>query len=209
MHSTIKTLDSFFAWAPSLLALWAFTHAKTQQQPWKEVNPPLVDWLNSLTIENIPDWKNCLICCLLNSAAHMPQLCGRSPKHSIYEYKSQGLQLPRGTEGQYPGKATTKSYLWGRPRLNIITVKRVVGVRCSGKGFLGQRILSQQSSQKVTSFWMATIIVWKWPKNCGCTTSRNDLCARWCRFWKGRWVFRQINMRTACLWRSTHVDSRI
>ncbi len=156
MHSRFKTLDSFLLEHQVYWRSEPFHLCQTQQQPWKEVNPPLVDWLNSLTIENIQTLKELPDLLLTELSYFMPQLADAHQSTQFTNTNLKGLQLPRGTEDGIPGRKLQQIVSMGEAALEHHHGEEWLEW-CSGKGFLG-RILSQQSSQKVTSFeWQQSL----------------------------------------------------
>ncbi|CAH6780956.1 SAM-dependent methyltransferase [Vibrio chagasii] len=156
MHSRFKTLDSFLLEHQVYWRSEPFHLCQTQQQPWKEVNPPLVDWLNSLTIENIQTLKELPDLLLTELSYFMPQLADAHQSTQFTNTNLKGLQLPRGTEDGIPGRKLQQIVSMGEAALEHHHGEEWLEW-CSGKGFLG-RILSQQSNQKVTSFeWQQSL----------------------------------------------------
>ena len=156
MHSRFKILDSFLLEHQVYWRSEPFHLCQTQQQPWKEVNRPLVDWLNSLTIENIQTLKELPDLLLTELSYFMPQLADVHQSTQFPNTNLKGLQLPRGTEDGIPGRKLQQIVSMGEAALEHHHGEEWLEW-CSGKGFLG-RILSQQSSQKVTSFeWQQSL----------------------------------------------------
>ncbi|MFM2659332.1 methyltransferase [Vibrio chagasii] len=156
MHSRFKILDSFLLEHQVYWRSEPFHQCQTQQQPWQEVNPPLVDWLNSLTIENIQTLKELPDLLLTELSYFMPQLADAHQSTQFTNTNLKGLQLPRGTEDGIPGRKLQQIVSMGEAALEHHHGEEWLEW-CSGKGFLG-RILSQQSNQKVTSFeWQQSL----------------------------------------------------
>ncbi|CAH7090414.1 SAM-dependent methyltransferase [Vibrio chagasii] len=156
MHSRFKTLDSFLLEHQVYWRSEPFHLCQTQQQPWQEVNSPLVDWLNSLTIENIQTLKELPDLLLTELSYFMPQLADAHQSTQFTNTNLKGLQLPRGTEDGIPGRKLQQIVSMGEAALEHHHGEEWLEW-CSGKGFLG-RILSQQSNQKVTSFeWQQSL----------------------------------------------------
>jgi len=156
MHSRFKILDSFLLEHQVYWRSEPFHLSQTQQQPWQEVNPPLVDWLNVLTIENIQTLKEQPDLLITELGRFLPQLAQAHQSTQFTNTALKGLQLPRGTEDGIPGRKLQQIVSMGEAALEHHHGKEWLEW-CSGKGFLG-RILSQQSSQKVTSFeWQQSL----------------------------------------------------
>lgn len=156
MHSRFKILDSFLLEHQVYWRSEPFHLCQTQQQPWQEVNSPLVDWLNSLTTENIQTLKEQPELLITELGRFLPQLTQAHQSTQFTNTALKGLQLPRGTEDGIPGRKLQQIVSMGEAALEHHHGKEWLEW-CSGKGFLG-RILSQQSSQKVTCFeWQQSL----------------------------------------------------
>ncbi|MEC7942255.1 MAG: methyltransferase [Pseudomonadota bacterium] len=156
MHSRFKILDSFLLEHQVYWRSEPFHLCQTQQQPWQEVNAQLVDWLNSLTTENIQTLKEQPDLLITELGRFLPQLSQAHQSTQFTNTALKGLQLPRGTENGIPGRKLQQIVSMGEAALEHHHGEEWLEW-CSGKGFLG-RILSQQSSQKVTSFeWQQSL----------------------------------------------------
>lgn len=156
MHSRFKILDSFLLEHQVYWRSEPFHLCQTQQQPWQDVNSPLVDWLNSLTTENIQTLKEQPDLLITELGRFLPQLPQAHQSTQFTNTALKGLQLPRGTEDGIPGRKLQQIVSMGEASLEHHHGGEWLEW-CSGKGFLG-RILSQQSSQKVTSFeWQQSL----------------------------------------------------
>ncbi|WP_373941075.1 SAM-dependent methyltransferase [Vibrio chagasii] len=156
MHSRFKILDSFLLEHQVYWRSEPFHLCQTQQQPWQKVNSPLVDWLNSLTTENIQTLKEQPDLLITELGRFLPQLMQAHQSTQFTNTALKGLQLPRGTEDGIPGRKLQQIVSMGEAALEHHHGEEWLEW-CSGKGFLG-RILSQQSSQKVTSFeWQQSL----------------------------------------------------
>ena len=156
MHSRFKILDSFLLEHQVYWRSEPFHLCQTQQQPWQEVNSPLVDWLNCLTTENIQTLKEQSDLLITELGRFLPQLTQAHQSTQFTNTALKGLQLPRGTEDGIPGRKLQQIVSMGEAALEHHHGEEWLEW-CSGKGFLG-RILSQQSSQKVTSFeWQQSL----------------------------------------------------
>ncbi|WP_434566935.1 methyltransferase [Vibrio chagasii] len=156
MHSRFKILDSFLLEHQVYWRSEPFHLCQTQQQPWQDVNSPLVDWLNSLTTENIQTLKEQPDLLITELGRFLPQLPQAHQSTQFTNTALKGLQLPRGTEDGIPGRKLQQIISMGEASLEHHHGEEWLEW-CSGKGFLG-RILSQQSSQKVTSFeWQQSL----------------------------------------------------
>ena len=156
MHSRFKILDSFLLEHQVYWRSEPFHLCQTQQQPWQDVNSPLVDWLNSLTTENIQTLKEQPDLLITELGHFLPQLMQAHQSTQFTNTALKGLQLPRGTEDGIPGRKLQQIVSMGEAALEHHHGEEWLEW-CSGKGFLG-RILSQQSSQKVTSFeWQQSL----------------------------------------------------
>ncbi|MFA0036886.1 methyltransferase [Vibrio chagasii] len=156
MHSRFKILDSFLLEHQVYWRSEPFHLCQTQQQPWQDVNSPLVDWLNSLTTENIQTLKEQPDLLITELGRFLPLLTQAHQSTQFTNTALKGLQLPRGTEDGIPGRKLQQIVSMGEAALEHHHGEEWLEW-CSGKGFLG-RILSQQSSQKVTSFeWQQSL----------------------------------------------------
>ncbi|PQJ60026.1 SAM-dependent methyltransferase [Vibrio chagasii] len=156
MHSRFKILDSFLLEHQVYWRSEPFHLCQTQQQPWQDINSPLVDWLNSLTTENIQTLKEQPDLLITELGRFLPQLAQAHQSTQFTNTDLKGLQLPRGTEDGIPGRKLQQIVSMGEAALEHHHGEEWLEW-CSGKGFLG-RILSQQSSQKVTSFeWQQSL----------------------------------------------------
>ncbi|MCG9692182.1 SAM-dependent methyltransferase [Vibrio sp. Isolate22] len=156
MHSRFKILDSFLLEHQVYWRSEPFHLSQTQQQPWQDVNSPLVDWLNSLTTENIQSLKEKPDLLITELGRFLPQLTQAHQSTQFTNTALKGLRLPRGTEDGIPGRKLQQIVSMGEVSLEHHHGEEWLEW-CSGKGFLG-RILSQQSSQKVTSFeWQQSL----------------------------------------------------
>ncbi|MEZ9156853.1 methyltransferase [Vibrio lentus] len=156
MHSRFTILDSFLLEHQVYWRSEPFHLCQTQQQPWVDVNRPLVDWLNSLSIESIQILKEQPQVLIKELIRFLPELETANQNiqfdHSVFA----GLDLPRGTADGIPGRKLQQIVAMGEASLEHHHGKEWLEW-CSGKGFLG-RILSQQSDQKVTSFeWQQSL----------------------------------------------------
>ena len=156
MHSRFKILDSFLLEHQVYWRSEPFHLCQTQQQPWQDVNSPLVDWLNSLTTENIQTLKEQPDLLITELGRFLPLLTQAHQSTQFTNTALKGLELPRGTEDGIPGRKLQQIVSMGEAALEHHHGEEWLEW-CSGKGFLG-RILSQQSSQKVTSFeWQQSL----------------------------------------------------
>ncbi|NVN83871.1 MULTISPECIES: methyltransferase [unclassified Vibrio] len=156
MHSRFKTLDSFLLEHQVYWRSEPFHLCQTQQQPWVDVNRPLVDWLDRLSIENIQILKEQPQVLAEELIGFLPELEEANQSIQFTTKALKGLTLPRGTEDGIPGRKLQQIVSMGEASLEHHHGKEWLEW-CSGKGFLG-RILSQQSKQKVTSFeWQQSL----------------------------------------------------
>lgn len=156
MHSRFKILDSFLLEHQVYWRSEPFHLCQTQQRPWVDVNRPLVDWLNSLSIENIQILKEQPQALVEELIGFLPELEEANQNIQFTFTAHKGLTLPRGTEDGIPGRKLQQIVSMGEALLEHHHGKEWLEW-CSGKGFLG-RILSQQSKQKVTSFeWQQSL----------------------------------------------------
>ncbi|WP_122054842.1 methyltransferase [Vibrio sp. Evd11] len=156
MHSRFTILDSFLLEHQVYWRSEPFHLCQTQQQPWVDVNRPLVDWLNSLSIENIQILKEQPQVLIKELIRFLPELETANQNIQFDNSVLVGLDLPRGTADGIPGRKLQQIVAMGEASLEHHHGKEWLEW-CSGKGFLG-RILSQQSDQKVTSFeWQQSL----------------------------------------------------
>lgn len=156
MHSRFKILDSFLLEHQVYWRSEPFHLCQTQQQPWVDVNRPLVDWLDSLNIENIQILKEQPQVLVEQLIRFLPELEEANQSIQFTTTALKGLTLPRGTADGIPGRKLQQIVSMGEASLEHHHGKEWLEW-CSGKGFLG-RILSQQSKQKVTSFeWQQSL----------------------------------------------------
>ncbi|MFL7033741.1 methyltransferase [Vibrio lentus] len=156
MHSRFTILDSFLLEHQVYWRSEPFHLCQTQQQPWVDVNRPLVDWLNSLSIENIQILKEQPQLLIEELIRFLPELETANQNIQFDHSVLVGLDLPRGTADGIPGRKLQQIVAMGEASLEHHHGKEWLEW-CSGKGFLG-RILSQQSDQKVTSFeWQQSL----------------------------------------------------
>ena len=156
MHSRFTILDSFLLEHQVYWRSEPFHLCQTQQQPWVDVNRPLVDWLNSLSIENIQILKEQPQVLIKELIRFLPELETANQNIQFDNSALVGLDLPRGTADGIPGRKLQQIVAMGEASLEHHHGKEWLEW-CSGKGFLG-RILSQQSDQKVTSFeWQQSL----------------------------------------------------
>lgn len=156
MHSRFTILDSFLLEHQVYWRSEPFHLCQTQQQPWVDVNRPLVDWLNSLSIENIQILKEQPQVLIKELIRFLPELETANQNIQFDNSVLVGLDLPRGTADGIPGRKLQQIVAMGEASLEHHQGQEWLEW-CSGKGFLG-RILSQQSKQKVTSFeWQQSL----------------------------------------------------
>ncbi|PML59498.1 methyltransferase [Vibrio lentus] len=156
MHSRFTILDSFLLEHQVYWRSEPFHLCQAQQQPWVNVNRPLVDWLNSLSIENIQILKEQPQVLIMELIRFLPELETANQNIQFDNSTLVGLDLPRGTADGIPGRKLQQIVAMGEASLEHHHGKEWLEW-CSGKGFLG-RILSQQSDQKVTSFeWQQSL----------------------------------------------------
>ncbi|PMH27829.1 SAM-dependent methyltransferase [Vibrio lentus] len=156
MHSRFTILDSFLLEHQVYWRSEPFHLCQIQQQPWVDVNRPLVDWLNSLSIENIQILKEQPQVLIKELIRFLPELETANQNIQFENSLLVGLDLPRGTAEGIPGRKLQQIVSMGEASLEHHHGKEWLEW-CSGKGFLG-RILSQQSDQKVTSFeWQQSL----------------------------------------------------
>ncbi|MFA0240766.1 MULTISPECIES: methyltransferase [Vibrio] len=156
MHSRFKILDSFLLEHQIYWRSEPFHLCQTHDQPWTDVNLPLVDWLDGLSIERIQTLKEQPQVLISELMRFLPEL-GNANQHIQFDNSALvGLDLPRGTADGIPGRKLQQIVAMGEASLEHHHGKEWLEW-CSGKGFLG-RILSQQSDQKVTSFeWQQSL----------------------------------------------------
>ncbi|MEZ8915772.1 methyltransferase [Vibrio lentus] len=156
MHSRFTILDSFLLEHQVYWRSEPFHLCQTQQQPWVDVNRPLVDWLNSLSIENIQILKEQPQVLIKELILFLPELETANQNIQFDNSVLVGLDLPRGTADGIPGRKLQQIVAMGQASLEHHQGQEWLEW-CSGKGFLG-RILAQQSNQKVTSFeWQQSL----------------------------------------------------
>ncbi|MDN3630149.1 methyltransferase [Vibrio lentus] len=156
MHLRFTILDSFLLEHQVYWRSEPFHLCQTQQQPWVDVNRPLVDWLNSLSIENIQILKEQPQVLIKELIRFLPELETANQNIQFDNSVLVGLDLPRGTADGIPGRKLQQIVAMAEASLEHHQGQEWLEW-CSGKGFLG-RILSQQSKQKVTSFeWQQSL----------------------------------------------------
>lgn len=156
MHSRFIILDSFLLEHQVYWRSEPFHLCQIQQQPWADVNRPLTDWLDSLSIERIQTLKKQPQDLLTDLTRFLPQLEKANQNIQFNHTALVGLDLPRGTADGIPGRKLQQIVAMGEASLEHHQGQEWLEW-CSGKGFLG-RILSQQSNQKVTSFeWQQSL----------------------------------------------------
>ncbi|MEZ8983553.1 SAM-dependent methyltransferase [Vibrio cyclitrophicus FF160] len=156
MHSRFKILDSFLLEHQIYWRSDPFHLCRTQQTPWRNVNRPLVDWLEGLSIQRIQTLKEQPQLVADELTLFLPQLYSVNQNIQFDRATLAGLKLARGTGDGIPGRKLHQIVSMGEAVLENHYGKEWLEW-CSGKGFLG-RILSQQSKQKVTSFeWQQSL----------------------------------------------------
>ncbi|MEZ8267556.1 methyltransferase [Vibrio cyclitrophicus] len=156
MHSRFKILDSFLLEHQIYWRSDPFHLCRTQQTPWRNVNRPLVDWLEGLSIQRIQTLKEQPQLVADELTLFLPQLYSVNQNIQFDRTTLAGLKLARGTGDGIPGRKLQQIVSMGEAVLENHYGKEWLEW-CSGKGFLG-RILSQQSKQKVTSFeWQQSL----------------------------------------------------
>ncbi len=156
MHSRFKILDSFLLEHQIYWRSEPFHLCRTQQTPWRNVNRPLVDWLEGLSIQRIQTLKEQPQLVADELTLFLPQLYSVNQNIQFDRATLAGLKLARGTGDGIPGRKLQQIVSMGEAVLENHYGKEWLEW-CSGKGFLG-RILSQQSKQKVTSFeWQQSL----------------------------------------------------
>ncbi|MEZ8659237.1 methyltransferase [Vibrio cyclitrophicus] len=156
MHSRFKILDSFLLEHQIYWRSEPFHLCRTQQTPWRNVNRPLVDWLEGLSIQRIQTLKEQPQLLADELIFFLPQLYAVNQNIQFGRATLAGLKLARGTGDGIPGRKLQQIVSMGEAVLENHYGKEWLEW-CSGKGFLG-RILSQQSKQKVTSFeWQQSL----------------------------------------------------
>ena len=156
MHSRFKILDSFLLEHQIYWRSDPFHLCRTQQTPWRNVNRPLVDWLEGLSIQRIQTLKEQPQLVADELTLVLPQLYSVNQNIQFDRATLAGLKLARGTGDGIPGRKLQQIVSMGEAVLENHYGKEWLEW-CSGKGFLG-RILSQQSKQKVTSFeWQQSL----------------------------------------------------
>ncbi|NOH44359.1 methyltransferase [Vibrio cyclitrophicus] len=156
MHSRFKILDSFLLEHQIYWRSDPFHLCRTQQTPWRNVNRPLVDWLEGLSIQRIQTLKEQPQLLADELIFFLPQLYAVNQNIQFGRATLAGLKLARGTGDGIPGRKLQQIVSMGEAVLENHYGKEWLEW-CSGKGFLG-RILSQQSKQKVTSFeWQQSL----------------------------------------------------
>ncbi|XNG96065.1 methyltransferase [Vibrio cyclitrophicus] len=156
MHSRFKILDSFLLEHQIYWRSDPFHLCRTQQTPWRNVNRPLVDWLEGLSIQRIQTLKEQPQLVVDELTLFLPQLYSVNQNIQFDRATLAGLKLARGTGDGIPGRKLQQIVSMGEAVLENHYGKEWLEW-CSGKGFLG-RILSQQSKQKVTSFeWQQSL----------------------------------------------------
>ncbi|MEZ8946699.1 MULTISPECIES: methyltransferase [unclassified Vibrio] len=156
MHSRFKILDSFLLEHQIYWRSEPFHLCRTHQTPWRNVNRPLVDWLEGLSIQRIQTLKEQPQLLADELTLFLPQLYAVNQNIQFERATLAGLKLARGTGDGIPGRKLQQIVSMGEAVLENHYGKEWLEW-CSGKGFLG-RILSQQSDQKVTSFeWQQSL----------------------------------------------------
>ncbi|WP_146531898.1 methyltransferase [Vibrio cyclitrophicus] len=156
MHSRFKILDSFLLEHQIYWRSDPFHLCRTQQTLWRNVNRPLVDWLEGLSIQRIQTLKEQPQLLADELIFFLPQLYAVNQNIQFGRATLAGLKLARGTGDGIPGRKLQQIVSMGEAVLENHYGKEWLEW-CSGKGFLG-RILSQQSKQKVTSFeWQQSL----------------------------------------------------
>lgn len=150
MHNQFKSLDQFLIQHQPYWRFEAFFSCLDNDLPWKDTNPELCSWLESLSPQQIERYKQdnqSLIGELTPFLNFLDQL-----QHwtTLPSQDKQGLTLSRGVENGVPGRKLEQIVSMGEAVLRDHHGSEWLEW-CSGKGFLG-RILASQTQHKVLSF---------------------------------------------------------
>ncbi|WP_394247344.1 methyltransferase [Vibrio profundi] len=156
MQTKFQLLDSFLINHQEFWRIDPFHLCQAEQQPWALQSPELKSWLDSLSINDVTQYKEQPERLINHITSFIPELESVAENTFLPLSQSQGLDLDRNTGVGIPGRKLEQILTMGEAALTNHRGTEWLEW-CSGKGFLG-RVLAQQSQQKVTSFeWQQSL----------------------------------------------------
>ncbi|MBW3694625.1 methyltransferase [Vibrio sp. T187] len=156
MQTNFLAIDSFLLSYQEFWRQDPFFLCQEESVSWQNTSPPLMQWLDELSHQDITDLKaqsDRLVTCL---SRFFPELNEMTTMITLPRENLSGLTLSRNTSVGVPGRKLEQILAMGESALSDHYGNEWLEW-CSGKGFLG-RILAQQSEQKVTSFeWQQSL----------------------------------------------------
>ncbi|ROV61011.1 methyltransferase [Vibrio ponticus] len=150
MLTSFQFIDSYLTEHQQFWRFEPFLVSEQSQLPWLSQQPALCQWLDSLTPEQIEEYKQHFDRLVLACQPFFPSLNAFLKQQQLSMLPLAGLQLERGIDSGVPGRKLEQIVAMGESALQAESGSEWLEW-CSGKGFLG-RILASQSQQKVTSF---------------------------------------------------------
>ena len=123
MHSRFKTLDSFLLENQVYWRSDPFHLCQTQQQPWVDVNRPLVDWLDRLSIENIQILKEQPQVLVEELIGFLPELEEANQSIQFTSTALKGQRFHEVPKMAFREESYNRLFRWARLRLTITTAK--------------------------------------------------------------------------------------
>lgn len=128
-----------------------FHQVVSQQIQWRQENPALYQWLQTLTVSDITFFKENLTECVTQLEPFLPGIFALHQSIQLATVEQTDVTaLPRGLDSGIPGRKLEQIKQMSNACLHHHHGNEWLEW-CSGKGFLG-RLLAAQSGQKVTSF---------------------------------------------------------
>ena len=127
MHSRFKILDSFLLEHQIYWRSDPFHLCRTQQTPWRNVNRPLVDWLEGLSIQRIQTLKEQPQLVADELTLFLPQLYSVNQNIQFDRTTLAGLKLARGTGDGIPGRKLQQIVSMGvfSQALTVVLIKPI------------------------------------------------------------------------------------
>lgn len=151
MHSQLTLLDSFLTQTQPFWRYEAFHVCRAGVLPWAEQHPDLDEWLNSLSFQEIEQYKENPECLAQALMEFFPSIA--EVKRAIMIDKPSLISsfvLPKHFDKGIPGRKWQQIEAMGKVLMTHHQGKQWLEW-CAGKGYLG-RVLASVSQQPVVSF---------------------------------------------------------
>lgn len=149
MHNLFHSIDSFLLQHQNYWRFEPFIISQSSVLPWQDTHPALCQWLMDLSDQQVEEYKQHQDELVKAVLPYFPAMEALLSQLNVPQIPLAGLALARGVDSGVPGRKLAQIAAMGEAALQNHQGTEWLEW-CSGKGFLG-RILASQNQQKVTS----------------------------------------------------------